>query len=290
MQELVKSMVRFSGAMTAFGMQRLGDMLEPKDHRRPYAEAARALDVLTRTSEAGLRGYWKSAYQVGQRWGEALIDATFDSLPTEPHRLRDVSTLPIEALHFVLATGQLVPSSNYLAAAMTHPLPLKEAKLVVELGPGTGVMTRALLERLPDDGELLAFETNPHFVEQLRRNLFDTRLQVVEASAEAAGRFLRRAGRRRVDGVVSSLGLTFMPDATRRTIIQSLLPYLDRQSVFTQFQYLHAAGISNRCTQRYDPGTFLDRYFRSVTRQVVWFNIPPATVFTCREPASAPRQ
>ena len=81
-----------------------------------------------------------------------------------------------------------------LTQAMVEPLPLRDAKFVIELGPGTGVMTRELLGLVPRDAQVLAFEVSPRFVEYLRQSLEDPRLEIVHAGAEAAPKALRDRG------------------------------------------------------------------------------------------------
>ena len=281
MRDLAKSMVSFSGAMAAFGVQQLGELLQPGDRSRPQSKAASAFDAVTSATETRLSGSRKSAFHSGRRLQDSLLDAMFDLLPSRPQSVGDLVFLPVDGLNFFRATRQLVPSSRYLVEAMIDPLPLEQAELVVEFGPGTGVMTRALLKRLPADGKLLAFEINPRFVRQLRKALPDPRLQVLEASADSVGQVLRQKGRNRVDGVISSLGLTIMPDALKHAVFQALMPYLDERSVLTQFQYLNALRISNGCIQRYDTGAFLGKFFHCVRRRTVWLNLPAVSVYTC---------
>ena len=71
-------------------------------------------------------------------------------------------------------------------------------------------MTRELLRLMPDDGTLLTFEISARFVTYLRETIPDPRLQIVQASAETAAMELSRRGIEQVDGVVSSLGISFM--------------------------------------------------------------------------------
>lgn len=53
----------------------------------------------------------------------------------------------------------VAPSSRHLAAAMVKPLPLSETRVAVELGAGTGMMTRALLRELPRESSLLVLKS-----------------------------------------------------------------------------------------------------------------------------------
>ncbi len=165
---------------------------------------------------------------------------------------------------------------------MVEPLPLRNAKVVVELGPGTGVMTRQLLGLLPARASVLAFEINPKFVRYLRRNVRDPRLRVIPAGAETAGEELRRLGYSRVDAVLSSLGLSMMPEAQLHAILGGLIPFLDERSAFTQFQYIQRIRIQDGRPVHYDVRRLLRQYFGTVQQGMVWRNLPPAFVFDCR--------
>ena len=179
-------------------------------------------------------------------------------------------------------TAAVAPSSRFLAKAMVAPLPLSEAKVVVELGPGTGVMTRELLQFVPDDCHVLAFEVNPRFIAYLQKEVQDPRLEVVASGAEQAPAELRRRGYTRVDAVLSSLGFGMMPEAFSHQVIRALRPFLDRRSGFTQFQYVHAIRWYDGGVEFFDLRTILSQYFSDVKRRKVWCNLPPANVLHCR--------
>src|SRR5712692_677524 len=104
-----------------------------------------------------------------------------------------------EALANYPTVASVAPSSRHLARAMAEPLRKMKAGVVVELGAGTGVITRALLELLPDDVTLIAFEINKKFYRYLRRNFNDPRLLLVNASAETVGQKLAQLGLARAD-------------------------------------------------------------------------------------------
>jgi len=180
--------------------------------------------------------------------------------------------------------GAVTPSSRFLTQAMLRPLPLKRAQVVVELGSGTGAMTQALLNRIPFDATLLAFEINSRFSRHLRSNVSDSRLDVINASAETLCKEIHNRGYERVDAIVSSLALGFMPDWQRRAFLSELGSLLGEAGVFTQFQYFYALQLKNRQVRRFDLMELLHKYFRSVQRRVIWRNLPPAFVFVCREP------
>ena len=180
--------------------------------------------------------------------------------------------------------GAVAPSSRYLTQAMLGPLPLERARVVVEVGPGTGAMTQALLNLIPLDATLLAFEINSRFSRYLRSNVSDSRLDVINASAEMLKKEVHRRGYQRVDAVVSSLALGFMPAWQRRAFLSKLGSLLGEAGVFTQYQYFHRLQLKNGQVRKFDLVQLLHRYFSSVQRRIIWRNLPPAFVFACRGP------
>lgn len=187
-----------------------------------------------------------------------------------------------EALADFVTVGAIAPSSRYLTRAMLRPLPLENARLVVELGPGTGVMTRALLDLLPFDATLLAFEINPRFARHLKSTISDPRLVVINARAEVLQQELSGRGYRHIDAILSSLAMGFMADRQRHALLGGISVSLKKRGIFTQYQYLHSLQLRDRQLSHFDLEGLLRLYFRSVQRKIIWRNLPPAFVFTCR--------
>ena len=190
----------------------------------------------------------------------------------------------MEALADFRSVASVAPSYRYLVRAMLQPLPLESARVVVELGCGTGAMTRALLKLLPSDATLLAFEINPRFTRYLKLMVSDPRLVLIGASAETVRKELQRRGFDHADAVVSSLGLAFMPAPQRDVFLGDLSSLLGERGVFTQYHYLHGMQFQDGRLGRFDIAGLLRRHFRSVQRSIVWRNLPPAYVFACRGP------
>lgn len=179
--------------------------------------------------------------------------------------------------------ASIAPSSRHLARAMLEGLPINRVRTVVELGAGTGAITRVLLETLPPQATLLAFEINPEFIGYIQKSFSDPRLVLLNAHAEDLGQELRRLGHQRVDAVVSSLSLRFMPDHRQRVLQDVLSPFMDEASVYTQYQYVHGVRFENGKIHRHSSLPFLRQYFASIQCRTIWRNLPPAQVFTCRE-------
>jgi phosphatidylethanolamine/phosphatidyl-N-methylethanolamine N-methyltransferase len=186
-----------------------------------------------------------------------------------------------EALANFYTVAAVAPSSPHLAAAMVEPLPLSKTLIAVELGAGTGAMTRALLEELPRRARLIVFEINARFFHYLKSNFSDPRLILINESVERIEPELRCRGYDHVDVVVSSLGLGFMSESQRRTIFEGLMPFVRPHTVLTQYQYIHSMQFANGRLRRLSLRPLLSHYFSSVESKIVWRNMPPAFVYTC---------
>jgi len=205
-----------------------------------------------------------------------------NSLAEAVRGIRSFKTFALAAAADFQNIASVAPSSRYLAQAMLEGLPINETRVVVELGAGTGAITRVLLETLPPQATLLAFEINPEFINYMRKSFPDPRLVLLNAPAETLGDELRRRGHERVDAVVSSLSLRFMPDRQQRVLQKALAPFMDERSVYTQYQYVHGVRFEKGKIQRHSSLPFLREYFSSIQCRTIWRNLPPARVFTCR--------
>ena len=188
----------------------------------------------------------------------------------------------MEALADFRTVGAVAPSSRYLTRAMVDPLPLRRAKVVVELGCGSGAVTRELLRQMPRKSTLLAFEINPKFFSYLRKRISDPRLVVINASAENVREEIQRRGFDHVDAIASSLALTLMSDALKHRILSESAEILRPGGVFTQYLYTHGIQWQGGRPALFAGGRVLAEYFRFAERSIVWRNIPPAFVYACR--------
>ena len=79
--------------------------------------------------------------------------------------------------------GSIIPSSDHTIAKMLAPVKWDECKVFVEYGPGVGTFCRPVLDRLPRDGALVVIDTNPLFIDYLKRTVGDSRFHPVLGSA-----------------------------------------------------------------------------------------------------------
>jgi len=113
----------------------------------------------------------------------------------------------------------LFPSTPFACRAIAGNLP-DEPAVVVEYGPGSGVVTRELLRHLPPVGKLIAVEINSVFAEQLRR-WPDRRLDVEEGDIVTASARLREWAPRGVDAVISGIPFSFLSAAKREEVVRN---------------------------------------------------------------------
>lgn len=174
----------------------------------------------------------------------------------------------------------VAPSSRELAQRMVDELPAG-ARRVIELGPGTGVMTRLLLTRGPGPDGLLAVELDPALQARLQARF--PRLRVLHGDArrlDALARGFVAPGE--LDAVVSSLGLLGMDEAGRGAVLAAAFALLRAQGRFVQFTY----GVRSPVSAAQLRGLGLQvRRGAFVLR-----NLPPATVYVyTRRQDGAPR-
>ena len=188
-----------------------------------------------------------------------------------------------ESIRSLGPTASMFPSSRYLANALTRPIDFRCARTVVELGPGTGAVTKEILKHLRPDGKLFAIDINPIFIAHLRATCDDPRLVLLRGSATDLVSLLAQHDISSVDAVVSSLGLTGMEHRSRMFILRQIGACLAPHGTMTQYQYAGHFEIPKLRLGGFNEARFLRRFFADVSVGHVIRNLPPALVFTCRK-------
>ncbi|WP_136683817.1 class I SAM-dependent methyltransferase [Falsirhodobacter xinxiangensis] len=163
--------------------------------------------------------------------------------------------------HHVVA---LAPSSDDLARAMAAHL-APDTGRVVELGAGTGKLTRAILARGIDPRDLTVFETNPDFCDCLRARFPGVTVHC--AGAETASGTVD-AG---VGAVISGLPLLSMQALTQMAIVGGAFRMLAPGAAFTQFTYSNRTPVAQ--------GVAAELGLKATKGEKVWANLPPARVW-----------
>lgn len=176
-------------------------------------------------------------------------------------------------------TGSLVPSSRFLAQRMLRSIDWRRARVIVELGPGVGDLTRQILRRMHPQARLLAIELNPEFAAVLARSIGDPRLQIVLGSALTIDERIEALGVKQADCIICSLPFANMKPDMRLAILRKSRDLLAKQGSLVLFQYRKLLL------------PMLRDLFPTVRTEYEWRNLPPARVFSCSvAPDRRPRE
>ena len=166
--------------------------------------------------------------------------------------------------------GSIIPSSRFLIRQLLQPIDWANAQVIVEYGPGVGVITEEILKRMPADGILVAIETNPEFVEFLQTSLPDERLRVLQASAVTVDEILKRLGHPKANYIISGIPFSTIDAPLREQILRKTSEVLQPGGAFLVYQF----------STRVLPD--LQRIFHYVKRRFQPLNILPAHLFICQ--------
>jgi len=189
----------------------------------------------------------------------------------------------------VRSTGALLPSSRFLARALVAELRKpREPGRILEVGPGTGSVTREICRLLLPEDRLDAVEVNGRFVALLQRRfdhepLFNRccdQVELVHAAVEEL------VGDATYDFIVSGLPLNNFPVGQVREIFKAYNRLLKPGGTLTYYEYVLVRQLKtpfvNRRERRrlFRVGRVVGQYIRAyqVRRQRVLMNVPPAIV------------
>jgi phosphatidylethanolamine/phosphatidyl-N-methylethanolamine N-methyltransferase len=168
-----------------------------------------------------------------------------------------------------LATGAVMPSGRPLARAMAKCVDPEKEGPVIELGPGTGAVTVALVEQGVDPSRLVMVEFNPAFCRLLRTRYPDA--TVIQGDAYSIKRLLANLLRHPAAAVVSGLPLFTKPLKFRLRLLADAFTLLAPEAPFVQFTYAMVPPI---------PRSYSGA--RASASERIWLNIPPARVWVYR--------
>lgn len=164
-------------------------------------------------------------------------------------------------------TGSVTPSSPQLAAAMARWLPRNPNSFVLELGPGTGAVTNALLKHGLREERLVAIENNSNLARRLQKKF--PRAHIVDGDAWQMDRLLAELPEpvESVGAVISSLPLLNFSKEQADALAQKIRAVLEPRGRWVQYSY-HI--VKDRSRGADD--------FRLIASKIVWWNFPPARV------------
>jgi phosphatidylethanolamine/phosphatidyl-N-methylethanolamine N-methyltransferase len=188
----------------------------------------------------------------------------------KPPRLDDEVRFLRSWIEKPLHVGAVMPSGRLLARTMAQYVDVDAEGPVVELGPGTGAITSAMLHRGVDQKRLVLVEYNPGFCALLRDRY--PQAKVVQGDAYRLRDTLWNVLGVPASAVVSGLPLVTKPMSTRLKLIRDAFAALAPGAPFVQFTYSVAPPIPKSL-----PGVSTEASER------IWMNLPPARVWVYRK-------
>jgi phosphatidylethanolamine/phosphatidyl-N-methylethanolamine N-methyltransferase len=188
----------------------------------------------------------------------------------KPLRLDDEVRFLRSWIEKPLHMGAVMPSGRVLARTMAQYVDIESSEPVVELGPGTGAITNALIEHGVDQKRLVLVEYNPGFCALLRDRY--PQATVVQGDAYKLRDTLWNVLGKPASAVVSGLPLVTKPMLTRLKLIRDAFVALAPGAPFVQFTYSVVPPIPKSL-----PGVSTEASER------IWMNLPPARVWVYRK-------
>jgi phosphatidylethanolamine/phosphatidyl-N-methylethanolamine N-methyltransferase len=188
----------------------------------------------------------------------------------KPPRLDDEVRFLRSWIEKPLHMGAVMPSGRPLARTMAQYVDIDSNDPVIELGPGTGAITSALLHRGVDQKRLVLVEYNPGFCALLRDRY--PQAKVVQGDAYSLRDTLWNVLGAPAAAIVSGLPLVTKPMSTRLKLIRDAFAALAPGAPFVQFTYSVAPPIPKSL-----PGVSTEASER------IWMNLPPARVWVYRK-------
>ncbi|WP_245315011.1 class I SAM-dependent methyltransferase [Labrys sp. WJW] len=166
--------------------------------------------------------------------------------------------------------GSITPSSPFLSKAMANCVDPASEGPVVEIGPGTGPITQALVERGVAEDRLVLVEYSPQFCDLLSQRF--PKATVVQGDAYALAKTLEGRLPNKAAAVVCGLPLLTKPERQRLDLLSQAFTLMQPDAAFIQFTYSLASPIPTK-----------NAFFTWQASPRIWRNVPPARVWTYRQ-------
>lgn len=186
--------------------------------------------------------------------------------------MNDFSLFLGKFLRHGTAIASLAPSSRWLARTTVGNVAWDRARVVVELGAGTGPITRVLVEKAPPECRLVVLERDPDFAKILRERYSDRpNCDVVEGDVRDLAAIMAERGIARADYVISGLPVPSFPKDLQRDLFRQVKQLLAPEGTFNQITEMP-----------WVYWRFYRRFFDEVSFVFEPRNLPPAGAYFCR--------
>lgn len=165
--------------------------------------------------------------------------------------------------------GSIIPSSSFLSKAIVSKINYKTANTIVELGAGTGVFTKMLIDNLNSNTKVFIFEINTSLYNTLYNKFSHLEnVYIINASAENLTNILSLYGVNKVDYILSGLPFLNFSTSLKKSIFTNIYNSLKLSGELILFQYT-----------RFLEKEFSDFFIINDVKKV-YLNFPPANIYT----------
>ena len=171
--------------------------------------------------------------------------------------------------------GSIAPSSPELARVMLEGIKPDANNVVIELGVGTGAITKFLEELVPDNRSLLGIELDEGLVRLLRKSFPD--LNIVCGNAAETSEIHERSGLGKVSYIISCLPFVSLPSEIRDGVLADIDKFMQKGCLFRTLQYAHGYYLPSAVKFR---KMMQERYGKEKRSPLVVKNVPPGYSLT----------
>lgn len=174
-----------------------------------------------------------------------------------------------------LKVGAIAPSSPELAKKMVEGVRPNANNIIMELGVGTGAITKYLETRLSDEKSYLGIELDRDLVKSLRTNY--PKLKIVRGNAAETFSIHQKTGLGKVGFIICCLPFVSLPNEIGEQILLEIDKFMRQGCLFRTFQYAHGYYMPSAIKLR----EFMrNRYGKAKRSQLIVKNVPPAYTLT----------
>ena len=177
-----------------------------------------------------------------------------------------------------LGVGSIAPASPDLSRKMLEGVSPSKDSIVLELGVGTGALTKYVQEAIPCSDCYVGIELDGKLVRRARRNFPD--LKFMRGDACRSRKLHERSGLGKVGYIICSLPFVSLPNEINDRIFAEIEQFMDEGCVFRTYQYAHGYYLPAAIRLRRFMRT---RYGISERSSLVVKNVPPAYTLTWRK-------
>ncbi len=171
--------------------------------------------------------------------------------------------------------GAITPSSSELAQKMLEDIAPNEQNVILELGVGTGAITKFVQDIVPNEKSYLGIELDRDLVKSLKKNFRN--LKIVRGNACDVFSIYQKSGFGKVGYIICCLPFVSIPNETGEKILTEVDKFMEQGCIFRTFQYAHGYYFPSAIKLREH---MRDRYGKAQKSPLIIKNVPPAYTLT----------